>query len=69
MTIDLVFAEEDSRLSVSDDGVGLPDDYAERGNGFTNMSRAAVRLGGRLVVEQRGAMGGATVTCVIPRER
>ena len=69
VTIDLVFAEEDSRLSVSDDGVGLPDDYAERGNGFTNMSRAAVRLGGRLVVEQRGAMGGATVTCVIPRER
>ena len=69
VTIDLEFAEEDSRLSVSDDGVGLPDDYAERGNGFTNMSRAAERLGGRLVVEQRGAMGGATVTCVIPREQ
>ena len=69
VAIDLVFAEEDSRLSVSDDGVGLPDDYAERGNGFTNMSRAAERLGGRLVVEQRGAMGGATVTCVIPREQ
>ena len=67
VTIDLVFDEKDSRLSVSDDGVGLPDDYAERGNGFTNMSRAAERLGGRLVVEQRGAMGGAAVTCVIPR--
>ena len=62
------FTEEDSRLSVLDDGVGLPDDYAERGNGFGNMSRAA-RLGGRLVVDRRGAMGGATVTCVIPRER
>ena len=69
MAIDLEFAEEHSRLSVSDDGVGLPDDYAERGNGFANMSRAAERLSGRLVVEQRGAMGGATVTCVIPRER
>ena len=69
VVIDLVFAEEDSRLSVSDDGVGLPDDYAERGNGFTNMSRAAERLGGRLVVEQRGAMGGAVVTCVVPREQ
>ena len=69
VTINLEFAEKDSRLSMSDDGVGLPDDYAERGNGFTNMSRAAERLGGRLVVEQRGAMGGATVTCVIPRER
>ncbi len=69
VAIDLEFAEEDNRLSVSDDGVGLPDDYAERGNGFTNMSRAAERLGGRLVVEQRGAMGGATVTCLIPREQ
>ena len=69
VAIDLEFAEEHSRLSVSDDGVGLPDDYAERGNGFANMSRAAERLGGRLCVEQRGAMGGATVTCVFPRER
>ena len=69
VTIDLEFDEKDSRLSVSDDGVGLPDDYAERGNGFANMSRAAERLGGRLVVEQRGAMGGATVTSVIPREQ
>ena len=69
VTIDLEFDEKDSRLSVSDDGVGLPDDYAERGNGFTNMSRAAERLGGRLVVDRRGAMGGATVTCVIPREQ
>ena len=69
VAIDLEFAEEDSRLSVLDDGTGLPDDYAERGNGFANMSRAAGRLGGRLIVEQRGAMGGATVTCVIPRER
>ena len=66
--VDLEFAEECSRLSVSDDGVGLPDDYAERGNGFANMRKSAERLGGHLVVEQRGAMGGATVTCVIPRE-
>ena len=63
------FAENHSRLSVADDGVGLPDDYAERGNGFANMSRAAERLGGRLFVEQRGAMGGATVACVVPREQ
>ena len=69
VAIDLEFAENHSRLSVADDGVGLPDDYAERGNGFANMSRAAERLGGRLAVEQRGAMGGATVTCVVPREQ
>ena len=69
VAIDLEFAENHSRLSVSDDGIGLPDDYAERGNGFANMSRAAERLGGRLTVERRGAMGGAAVTCVVPRER
>ena len=69
VAIDLEFAENHSRLSVADDGVGLPDDYAERGNGFANMSRAAERLGGRLTVEQRGVMGGATVTCVVPREQ
>ena len=64
----LAYRPERSRLSVSDDGVGLPDDYAERGNGFANMG-AAERLGGHLVVERRGAMGGAAVTCVIPQER
>ena len=26
-------------------------------------------LGGRIVVEKNGAMGGASVTCVIPLER
>ena len=67
VTIDLEFGEEHTRLSVSDDGVGLPEDYEDRGNGFANMSRAAKRLGGRLVVEHRGLMGGATVTCLVPR--
>ena len=66
VAIDLEYGGEGIRLSVSDDGTGLPDDYAERGYGFANMSRDAERLGGRLVVEERGRMGGATVTCVIP---
>ena len=66
VAIDLEYNGEGIRLSVSDDGIGLPDDYAERGYGFANMSRDAERLGGRLVVEERGRMGGATVTCVIP---
>ena len=69
VAIELEFAQDVVSLSVSDDGVGLPDDYAERGNGFANMNRLAQRLGGHLVVEQRGAMGGAAVTCVIPWER
>ena len=65
----LAFGDEDIRLSVSDDGTGLPDNYAECGGGFANMTTAAERLGGRLVVEERGAMGGARVTCVIPTVR
>ena len=68
VSIGLEFGEQVIRLRVSDDGIGLPDDYAERGHGFTNMRRAAERLGGRLVVEQRGIMGGATVTCHAPLE-
>ena len=67
--VHLEFGEKDMSLSVSDDGTGLPDDYSERGSGFANMTSAAERLGRRLAVEERGGMGGATVTCVIPLER
>ena len=56
-------------MSVSDDGVGLPDDYEERGHGFENMRAHAGRLGGRLIVEPRGSAGGANVTCVMPLVR
>ncbi len=69
VAIHLTCAKQEVRLSVLDDGVGLPDDYAQRGRGFENMDGHARRLGGRLVVEERGAMGGATVTCVIPQGR
>ena len=69
VSIGLEFGGEDIRLSVSDDGTGLPGDYAERGHGFANMRRDAERLGGRLVVEKRGPLGGAGVTCVMPLER
>ena len=69
VSVDLEFGAEDARLSISDNGIGLPDDYSERGNGFANMTATAERLDGRLAVEKRGAMGGATVTCVIPLER
>ena len=66
VSIVLDYSGRGIRLSVSDDGIGLPDDYAERGQGFANMSRDAGLLGGGLVVEERGPMRGATVTCVIP---
>ena len=47
----LDFETDCIRLSVSDDGVGLPEDYAERGRGFRGMRADAERLGGRLIVE------------------
>ncbi len=68
VAIHLACRREEVRLSVLDDGVGLPAGYAQRGRGFENMDVDARRLGGRLVVEQRGAMGGASVTCVMPRQ-
>ena len=62
----LDFEADGIRLSVSDDGIGLPDDYAERGRGFSGMRADAERLGGRLIVETGGRDGGATVMCEMP---
>ena len=62
----LDFGADSIRLSVSDDGVGLPNDYAERGRGFRGMRADAERLGGRLIVETGGGNGGTTVTCETP---
>jgi signal transduction histidine kinase len=67
--VELDFGRDELRLSVSDDGVGLPDDYEERGHGFAGMRTYAGRLGGRLIVEPRGPVGGASVTCVMPLSR
>ena len=64
----LEFGADSVTLSVSDDGVGLPGDYAQRGRGFGGMERDAGRLGGRLIVETGGPDGGTTVTCVTPCE-
>ena len=69
VSVELEFGQAELRLSISDDGSGLPDDYAERGQGFASMQKAAGRLGGRLVVEQQGRLGGATVTCTAPPAR
>ena len=57
---------EELRLSVSDDGIGLPEDYEARGHGFRNMRADAERMGGRLEVKSDGDGGGTTVTCVVP---
>ena len=67
--VELDFGQDELRLSVSDDGVGLPDDYEDRGHGFANMRAYAERLGGRLIVEPRGPDGGAGVACVMQLAR
>ncbi len=62
----LEFGDDGIRLSVADEGVGLPADYAERGRGFRGMRADAERLGGRLIVETGGPNGGTKVTCEAP---
>ena len=62
----LDFGAAGIRLSVSDDGVGLPEDYAERGRGFAGMEADAGRVGGKLVVESGGPNGGTRITCLVP---
>ena len=64
----LDFEADGIRLSVSDDGVGLPEDYAGRGRGFSGMEKEAERMGGKLIVESGGPGGGTTIACVVPRE-
>ena len=46
VTVALDFEASGLRMSVSDDGVGLPVDYAERGHGFNFMRANAARAGG-----------------------
>ena len=66
VTLSLEFRAESLRMSIVDDGIGLPEDFADRGHGFSNMRADAERMGGRLDVG-RGASGcGTAVTCVVP---
>ncbi len=62
----LDFSEDCIRLAVEDDGVGLPEDYAQRGRGFTGMMAETERMDGRLVVVSGGPGKGTSVSCVVP---
>ena len=64
--VELDYGPERIRLSISDDGVGLPDDYAERGRGFSGMRADAERMGSMLVVGTGEHQRGTSVTCIIP---
>ena len=53
-------------MSLTDDGIGLPEDHAVRGHGFRNMTADAERLNGSLNVATGKDERGTTVTCVVP---
>ena len=62
----LEFEADRIRLSVSDDGAGLPDGCGERGRGIRSMNTDAERMGGSLAVESGRDGVGTAVTCVVP---
>ena len=64
--ISLRFGADQLRMSVSDDGVGLPTDYEDRGHGFARMKADAERMGGRLETSAGAEGRGTVVSCTIP---
>ena len=66
VAIALSFEADRLRMSVADNGIGLPEDYAERGHGFRNMRRDVERMGGSLDVGPGESGRGTMVTCVVP---
>ena len=62
----LDFGEDRLRMSISDDGTGLPEDYAGRGHGFRNMQVDAERMGGSLEATPGDSGSGTTVICEVP---
>ena len=62
----LRFESDQVALSISDDGVGLPEDYAKRGRGFSGMMVDAEEIGGKLNVESGQGRVGTTITCLVP---
>ena len=53
-------------LSVSDDGIGIPQEHERWGHGLRNMAASAQRMGGRLEVSPGVGGVGTRVTCVVP---
>ena len=63
VAVSLQFDANHLLMSVSDDGTGLPENYATRGHGFRNMREDADRLGGKLAVES--SADGTTISCTV----
>ena len=66
VTMALRFGGEKLRMTIADDGIGLPDDYEDRGHGFRNMRVDVERMGGALEATPGEAGLGTAVTCTIP---
>ena len=64
--LSLSFGAGRFRMSVSDDGVGLPYDYQERGRGIAGMRADAERLRGILETSTWASGQGTVVSCSIP---
>ena len=62
----LDFRADSIRLTVEDDGKGLPGGYSELGRGSAGMKADAGRMGGELTVISGGPGEGTSVNCVIP---
>ena len=67
--IELEFKQDRLRLAVTDDGIGLPEGYGERGHGFRKYASEAERLRGEFSVESGGTGNGTTVICQIPYDQ
>ena len=63
--ISLSFEAHRLRMSVVDDGVGLPTDYEERGHGFARMKADTERMGGTLETSAGAEGRGTVVSCTI----
>ena len=68
VSVALDFQDKGMRMSVSDDGIGLPADYAKRGHGFRYMRANAEQMNGRLHVESGNLGKGTIVTCEVEFE-
>ena len=62
----LDFQDDHLCLSVSDDGIGIPQERARRGHGLRNMAASAERMAGSLGVSSGIGGAGTRVTCVVP---
>ena len=62
----LDFQADQLCLSVSDDGIGIPQEGGRWGHGLRNMADSAERMGGRLEVSSGVGGVGTRVTCEIP---